>query len=65
MKVSNMPTDLEKLIAAARFRQVSPAERETQRRSFAYGNTSIENQRITRRLVDEQAETIKARTRKS
>jgi hypothetical protein len=56
-----MPTDLEKLLAAARVKDFSPAEREAQRRSFAYGNTHIENSRITRKTVDEQAEALKAK----
>lgn len=57
----NMPTYLEQLIAAARVKDFSPAEREAQRRSFAYGNTHIENSRITRETVDEQAEALKAK----
>ena len=34
-------------------------EREEQRRSFAYGNTSLENPSITRAMVDEAAERLK------
>lgn len=30
-------------------------QKEEQRRSFAFGNTNIENARITRRTVDEAA----------
>jgi len=52
---TNLPTDLEKLIDAARLRDFSPSEREEQRRSFAYGNTNIENPRITRETIDRQA----------
>jgi len=37
------------------------AQKEEQRRSFAYGNTKIENDRITRKMVNEQAETLKRR----
>ncbi|MGO8920773.1 MAG: hypothetical protein ACLQJR_33180 [Stellaceae bacterium] len=29
--------------------------------SFAYGNTKIENERVTRRMVDEQADALKRR----
>ena len=36
-------------------------EREQQRRSFAYGNTKIENDLITREMVDELAEAQKKR----
>ncbi len=53
-----MSQDLQKLIAAARVRNFSPADREAQRRSFAYGNTRIENPRITRETVDRQAEEL-------
>jgi hypothetical protein len=34
-------------------------EKEEQRRSFAYGNTNIENPLITRETVDKQAEQLK------
>jgi hypothetical protein len=47
------------LIDAARSRSISPDERQAQRRSFAYGNTKIENDRITREMVDEQDEILK------
>ena len=62
-KGTEMPTALEILIAKARLREFSPAEREAQRRSFAYGNTHIENPRITRQTVDEQAEMLNAEAR--
>jgi hypothetical protein len=35
------------------------AQKEEQRRSFAYGNTKIENERITREMVKELAEAKK------
>jgi hypothetical protein len=38
---------------------MSPEDREAQRRSFVYGNTHIENEHITRELVDEVAEEMK------
>lgn len=37
-------------------RTMTPAEREAQRRSFAYGNVAIDNPLVTRALVDEVAE---------
>jgi len=40
---------------------MTPAEKEEQRRSFAFGNTNIENERITRQIVDEAAEALEAR----
>jgi hypothetical protein len=35
-------------------------QKEEQRRSFAYGNTAIENTRITRELVDQVADEDKS-----
>lgn len=49
---------LQKLIDAAQNRPFSEAEREAQRRSFAFGNTHIENDLITRQMIDEQAEIL-------
>lgn len=49
----------DKLIEAARQHTFTPQEREEQRRSFAYGNTHIENSLITRKMVDEEAERLK------
>ena len=51
---------LEILIEAARQRPFPAEEREAQRRSFAYGNTKIENDLITREMIDEADERIKA-----
>jgi hypothetical protein len=56
-----MSDELKKLLDVARSLPFSAAEREEQRRSFAYGNAKIENPRITRATVDEQAEKLKAR----
>jgi hypothetical protein len=50
------------LIEMAKKVRMSPEDKEEQRRSFAYGNTKIENDRITRRLVAEQAEALKKRS---
>lgn len=58
-----MPDHLQKLIDAARQLRVTPEDREAQRRSFAYGNTKIENDRITREMVAEQDELLKAETK--
>lgn len=49
---------LNRLIELARSIPVSEEDREEQRRSFVYGNTKIENDTITRKLVDEQAELL-------
>jgi len=53
-----MSDELEKLLEAARYRPLTPAEQEEQRRSFAFGNANIENVRVTRQIVDEQAEEL-------
>ncbi len=50
-----MADDLDQLIEAARAAEFTADQREEQRRSFAYGNTKIENPRITRQTIDEQA----------
>lgn len=47
------------LIEKARNVRMSPQDWEEQRRSFAYGNTKIENDRITRQMIDEEAEALK------
>jgi hypothetical protein len=49
---------LKPMIEAARKVTMNSAEREAQRRSFAYGNTAIENSRITREMVDVQAKRL-------
>ncbi|TWG65952.1 MULTISPECIES: hypothetical protein [unclassified Aminobacter] len=53
-----MTDALRKLIEATRKLDQSAGEREQQRRSFAYGNTKFENERITREMVDQQAELL-------
>lgn len=54
-----MSKETEKLIEAARSVRFTPTNREEHRRSFAYGNTKIENARITRELIDREAENLK------
>ncbi|MGH6824411.1 hypothetical protein [Methyloceanibacter sp.] len=51
---------LKPLLDAAERVQMSPEEREEQRRSFAFGNTAIENDLITRELVDAEANKLAA-----
>jgi hypothetical protein len=53
-----MANDLEALLRQSRDRENSPSEQEAQRRSFAYGNTHFENERITRETVDRAAEDL-------
>jgi hypothetical protein len=55
---SLMTKSLEILLEAAKRVTPSPQQHEEQRRSFAYGNTSFENQLITREMIDRQAEAI-------
>lgn len=57
-KAPTMSKDLQKLIDAARGKTMSSDEKEAQRRSFAYGNAHIENDRVTRQMVDEAADKI-------
>lgn len=53
-----MTDALKKLLDAAKTATPTPEQREQQRRSFAYGNTAFENSRITRELVDREAERL-------
>ena len=53
-----MSRELEHLIERARNVKMTPQEKEEQRRSFAYGNTNIENPRITREMIDQEAEKL-------
>ncbi len=55
---TNTKTDLDQLLETARGLPVSAAEREQQRRSFAFGNTNIENEGITRDAIDRAAEKL-------
>ncbi len=51
-------TRLDELVEETRKLVPSVEEKEEQRRSFAYGNTKIENSRITRETVDKEAEKL-------
>jgi hypothetical protein len=53
-----MGDELKTLIEIAKRVVPSPKDREEQRRSFAYGNTAFENSRITREMVDRQADKL-------
>jgi hypothetical protein len=55
-----MTNETEKLITAAKLHRFTEAEKEEHRRSFAYGNTKIENSRITRELIDREADKLNA-----
>jgi hypothetical protein len=53
-----MSKDLQQLIEAAKKVDMTPAQLEEQRRSFAFGNANIENQRVTRETVAKAAELL-------
>jgi hypothetical protein len=55
---ADMTEGLTKLLAAAKTAKPSSEQKEEQRRSFAYGNTNIENPQITRQMVDREAEEL-------
>ena len=54
-----MSDKLKELLDAAKKVSMSSEEKEEQRRSFAYGNANIENAKVTREIVDREAETLK------
>jgi hypothetical protein len=54
-----MSEELSKLLEMARKVEMTPEQAEEQRRSFAYGNTKIENDSITWDRINRAAETLK------
>jgi len=48
-----MTKELQELVERARHVEMTPDQLAAQRQSFAYGNTHIENDRITREMVAE------------
>jgi hypothetical protein len=57
-KTSLLNCEFNELFDAARSARPSPEQREIQRRSFVYGNTRLENELITREMVDRVAESL-------
>jgi len=53
-----MRKNLKALLEAAKTAKPSAEQLERQRRSFAFGNTALENELITREMVDRQAEKL-------
>jgi hypothetical protein len=49
---------LEELVELARTVPMTAKQREAQRRSFAYGNAKIENDAITREMIDRVADLL-------
>lgn len=60
-----MTNRLQELLDEARKNAPTSQDKEEQRRSFAYGNTKIENSRITRETVDQEAESLKKQSQDS
>ena len=58
-----MAKELDKLGEKARRIEMTPDAARAQRQSFVYGNTHIENERITRKLVAEADAKIEASER--
>ena len=56
--ITPMTDALKKLLEAAKTANPTPEQREQQRRSFAYGNTNIENDHVTREVIDEEARAL-------
>jgi len=54
-----MSSDLERLIDDAKQHEMTLAEQEAQRRSFAYGNVNLHDCAITREMIDEAADYMK------
>ncbi len=52
--------DLKSLLDQAKHVKMSAADKEAQRRSFAFGNANIENARVTRETVKKQAELMES-----
>ena len=55
-----MSNRLEELVEVARAHRMTDEEKQEQRRSFAFGNAAIENELVTREMIDEQDELLKA-----
>jgi hypothetical protein len=53
-----MTHPIEQLLKAARSARPTQADREEMRRSFAFGNTALENKHITREMIDQEAEKL-------
>jgi len=51
----------EELLQRAKGVEMSDRDKEAQRRSFAFGNTNIENERITRKTIDAAAKSLGAK----
>jgi hypothetical protein len=55
IKENAMQTSLSQLVEMAKRVHMNDAQRREQRNSFVYGNTKIENEKITKELVEKIA----------
>jgi hypothetical protein len=55
-----MTSKLKALVDRARNARLTHDHKEEQRRSFAFGNTNIENELITREMVENEADALDA-----
>ena len=55
-----MSEELDRLLEKSKNARMTQAQKEEQRRSFAYGNTKIENDDITRDTINREAEALAA-----
>lgn len=62
--MSTKTSDLAKLLSANLTREMTPEQKEAQRRSFVYGTTKIENEAITRATVDKVATVLATSAKK-
>jgi hypothetical protein len=58
-----MGKELDELVNRARTVEMTPAQLREQRRSFVYGNTHIENERITRQMVADLDSRLESETK--
>ena len=54
-----MTNSLSRLVEMARAIRLDDTQKDEQRRSFVYGNTAMENDRITRTMVDVASKSVK------
>lgn len=57
--------ELKNLLEDARRVEMTPGEKEAQRRSFAYGNANIENAAVTKDVVERAAAEIEEKKAES
>ena len=53
-----MPDKMQKMVDSAKHVVMTEDEKEAQRRSFAYGNANLENDRVTHEVVAQAAKAL-------